>query len=294
MVFKGSGVAIVTPFNPDLSINYDLFDRLLDYHIENGTDAIIVSGTTGESATLTYEEHEDLINHAISYVHKRIPVVAGTGSNETRRALELTKHSEDMGADAALIVTPYYNKTSQRGLYEHFKKISESCSIPIIMYNVPSRTGLNMNAETAVALSQLKNIVATKEASGDIVQIAQISRDAGPGFSVYSGNDNEIVPILSVGGIGVISVAANLIPNAMSRIVKLYLAGNNEESIQLFFKYLPLFNDLFIDVNPVPVKHALDIMGYNVGSCRLPLVSMSGANIETLNRTMIDVSLLKQ
>ncbi len=292
MVFNGAGVAIVTPFNPDYSINYPLFDQLLDFQFDNGIDAIIVCGTTGESATLTYKEHEELIEHTIRFVAGRVPVVAGTGSNETRRALELTKRAEELGADAALIVTPYYNKTSQRGLYEHFKQINDACSLPIIMYNVPSRTGLNMSADTTIALSKLKNIVATKEASSDIVQIAHIARDADPHFSIYSGNDNETVPILSVGGVGVISVSANIIPTEMSKIVRLYLEKKHDESRELFLKYLPLFHDLFIDVNPIPVKHAMELFGFSVGSCRLPLISMEESQIDRLKISMTEAGLL--
>lgn len=291
-IFQGSGVAIVTPFHEDFSINYDVFKDLLDFHLTHRTDAIIVCGTTGESATLTHKEHEELIDYTVKHINGRIPVVAGTGSNETHRAVELTKIAEDVGADAALIVTPYYNKTSQKGLYEHFKMVAESVSIPIIMYNVPSRTSLNMTAETAVALSHIENIVATKEAGSDMVQIASIARNGHPDFCIYSGNDNETIPILSLGAQGVISVAANIIPVEMSSMVKLYLEGDFEKSTDLFLKYLPVLNDLFVDVNPVPVKYAMELLKYPVGPCRMPLVTMEKTHKEQVRKTLINAGLL--
>ena len=286
MLFSGSGVAIITPFNKDFSLNYELFGKLLEFHVSNKTDAIIVCGTTGESATLTHKEQEDLIDFTVKQINGRIPVIAGTGSNETERAIRLTQFAEKSGADGALVVTPYYNKTSQRGLYEHYKIIAGSTSLPIIMYNVPSRTSLNMSAKTAVELSKIKNIVATKEAGSNIVQIAEIARDADPDFCIYSGNDNETIPILSLGAKGVISVAANIIPGEMSRMVHLYLEGETGKSTKLFLEYLPVMNDLFIDVNPVPVKYAMELLGHPAGPCRMPLTGMEPENKETLKNTL--------
>lgn len=284
MLFTGSGVAIVTPFNKDFSVNYELFEKLLEFHVSNNTDAIIVCGTTGESATLSHIEHEDLIDFTVTQIKGRIPVIAGTGSNETNRAIRLTKCAEKSGADGILVVTPYYNKTSQRGLYEHYKLIAESTGLPIIMYNVPSRTSLNMSAETAIELSRIKNIVATKEASSNIVQIANIARDADPDFCIYSGNDNETIPILSLGAKGVISVAANIIPGVMSKMVHLYLDGETGKSTKLFLEYLPVMNDLFVEVNPVPVKYAMELLGHPVGTCRMPLTDMEPEDKETLKK----------
>lgn len=290
-MFNGSGVAIITPFHPDLTVDYEAFKTLLDFHMAHKTDAVIVCGTTGESATLSHKEHEDLIEFTVKYINKKIPVIAGTGSNETKRAIDLTKIAEETGADGALIVTPYYNKTSQRGLYEHFKSINDACNLPIIMYNVPSRTGLNMSVETAVALSQLQNISGIKEASSNIVQIADIARQAAPDFSVISGNDNETVPILSVGGVGVISVAANVIPDEMSQVVHWYLQGQCEDSKKLFLKILPLCNALFIDVNPIPVKKAAELLNMCAGTLRPPLIEMDDSKTEVVKNELMKLGL---
>ncbi len=292
-VFTGAGVAIITPMNADGSINWDEFGRIIDFQIENGTDAIIVCGTTGESATMTDDEHVEAIRYCVNRVNKRVPVIAGTGSNDTKYAVALSKHAEELGADALLVVTPYYNKTSQRGLVAHFTAIADSVNIPIILYNVPSRTGTNIALDTYVTLSKHKNIVATKEASGNLSTIAQIIEVCGDDLDVYSGNDDQIVPIMALGGKGVISVLSNVLPKETHEMTKLCLDNNILAAAKMQIKYLDLANNLFIDVNPIPVKEAMNLMGFNAGECRLPLLKMEQSKIDKLSSSMKNVGLIK-
>ena len=292
-VFTGAGVAIITPMNADGSINWDEFGRIIDFQIENGTDAIIVCGTTGESATMTDDEHIEAIRYCIDRGNKRVPVIAGTGSNDTKYAVALSKHAEELGADALLVVTPYYNKTSQRGLVAHFTAIADSVNIPIILYNVPSRTGTNIALDTYITLSKHKNIVATKEASGNLSTIAQIIEACGDDLDVYSGNDDQIVPIMALGGKGVISVLSNVLPKETHEMTKLCLDNKVLDAAKMQIKYLDLANNLFIDVNPIPVKEAMNLMGFNAGECRLPLLKMEQNKIDKLAASMKNVGLIK-
>ena len=292
-IFTGAGVAIITPMNTDGSINYEKLKEIIDFQIENGTDAIITCGTTGESATMSHEEHKEVMKFTIDYVNKRVPVIAGTGSNETYFAVELSQFAEECGADGLLIVTPYYNKTSQEGLIKHYFYIADRVNIPIILYNVPSRTGLNITPETFKKLAEHKNIVAVKEASGNISQVAKIAALCGDDLQIYSGNDDQIVPIMSLGGKGVISVLSNVCPDIAHKICDEYLKGNVEESRKLQLEYLELINDLFIEVNPTPVKQAMNMMGMNVGECRLPLVKPTDAHCEKLLSSLKKHNLVK-
>ncbi len=277
-IFTGAGVAIATPMNADGSINFDELGRLIEFNIENGTDAIIICGTTGESACMTDQEHIDCIRYAVEKVDHRIPVIAGTGSNHTEYAVNLSKEAEKLGADALLCVTPYYNKASQQGLIRHFTAIAEAVTLPIILYNVPSRTGCNILPETAAELAKIENIAAIKEASGNISQIAKLRQLVGDTLDIYSGNDDQIVPIMSLGGKGVISVLSNVVPKETHEIAALCLENKWSEALEMAMKYLPLANVLFCDVNPIPVKEALNIMGFAAGECRLPLCETSEAN----------------
>lgn len=292
-VFTGAGVAIVTPMNADGSINYDEFGRVIDFQINNGTDAIIVCGTTGESATMTDEEHVECIRYCVKRVNKRVPVIAGTGSNDTKYAVDLSVEAEKLGADALLVVTPYYNKTSQRGLIAHFTAIADSVNIPIILYNVPSRTGVNIALDTYDVLANHKNIAAVKEASGNISAIAKIIEKCGDRLDVYSGNDDQIVPIMALGGKGVISVLSNVCPKETHDIAQLCLDNNVAEASKLQIKYLDLCNNLFIDVNPIPVKEAMNLIGFKAGECRLPLLKMEQGKIDALTASMKNVGLIK-
>lgn len=285
-IFTGAGVAIVTPMNADGSINFDTLGENIEYQIANGTDAIIICGTTGESSTMTDEEHVECIRYCIEKVNKRVPVIAGTGSNDTKYAIDLSKQAEALGADALLVVTPYYNKTSQRGLIAHFTAIADSVNIPIILYNVPSRTGVNIALDTYVTLSKHKNIVAVKEASGNISAIAKIIEKCGNDLDVYSGNDDQIVPIMALGGKGVISVLSNVAPKETHEIAQYCLDNNIAMAAEMQIKYLDLANNLFIDVNPIPVKEAMNLMGMNAGECRLPLVKMEQSKIDTLKTSL--------
>lgn len=285
-IFTGAGVAIVTPMNADGSINFDILGENIEYQIANGTDAIIICGTTGESSTMTDEEHVECIRYCIEKVNKRVPVIAGTGSNDTKYAIDLSKQAEALGADALLVVTPYYNKTSQRGLIAHFTAIADSVNIPIILYNVPSRTGVNIALDTYVTLSKHKNIVAVKEASGNISAIAKIIEKCGNDLDVYSGNDDQIVPIMALGGKGVISVLSNVAPKETHEIAQYCLDNNIAKAAEMQIKYLDLANNLFIDVNPIPVKEAMNLMGMNAGECRLPLVKMEQSKIDTLKTSL--------
>ena len=294
-IFTGAGVAIVTPMNADGSINYDKLGELIDWQIEEGTDAIIICGTTGESSTMTDEEHIECIRYAVEKVAKRVPVIAGTGSNHTDYAVGLSKKAQELGADALLLVTPYYNKTSQKGLITHYTTIANAVDIPIILYNVPSRTGVNILPETLKELSKVKNIVAVKEATGNISQIARVAALCGDDLDIYSGNDDQIVPIMALGGKGVISVLSNCMPKETHEITQLCLANKYPEATAKMNKLLDFSNSngLFIDVNPIPVKEALNIMGKDVGECRLPLVRMEDAKIEKLTAKMKELGLVK-
>ena len=286
-IFKGAGVAIVTPMYEDGSVNYDKLAELLEEQIAGGTDAIIICGTTGESATMSEAEHTKVIKFAIDKVAKRIPVIAGTGSNCTQTAIELSKQAEADGADALLLVTPYYNKATQKGLIAHYTAIAESVSLPIIMYNVPSRTGCNIQPETAAYLAKnVKNIVAIKEASGNISQVAKVKALAGDSLDIYSGNDDQVIPLLSLGGIGVISVLSNVAPKQTHDMVMEYMEGDREKALKIQLDALPLIDALFCEVNPIPVKAALNLMGKEVGPLRAPLTTMEEAHQQTLAQAM--------
>lgn len=285
-LFEGSGVALVTPFK-DGEVNYEKMGDLIEWHIENKTDAIIVCGTTGESATMTDKERKSTIKFVVDKVNKRIPVIAGSGSNNTAYSIELSKYCQEVGADGLLIVTPYYNKATQNGLIKHYTAIADSVDLPIILYNVPGRTGVNITPATVEKLSKIENIVAIKEASGNISQVAEIARLCGEDFAIYSGNDDQIVPILSLGGIGVISVLANVLPKETHDIVEKYLSGDVEESRKLQLRLNELVNSLFIEVNPIPVKAAMNLMGMEAGELRLPLTDISEQNLEVLKNNMV-------
>lgn len=290
-IFTGAAVAIVTPFNEN-RINFEELKRLIDFNIDNGTDAIVIAGTTGESSTMSDEEHKEAIRFTVEYVKKRIPVIAGTGSNDTAYAVELSKYAESVGVDGILVVTPYYNKATQSGLVKHFTYIADRVNVPMILYNVPSRTGVNILPETYVELAKHPRIVATKEASGDLSQVAKIKALCGDNLDIYSGNDDQIVPILSLGGKGVISVLSNVMPKEAHEICSLYFEGKIEESAKMQTDYLELINNLFIEVNPIPVKTALGLMGYNVGNLRMPLFAMEGKNLETLKDSLKEYGLI--
>jgi len=286
-VFTGAGVAIVTPFHEDFSINYEAFAELIEYQIANSTDAIIVMGTTGESATTTIEEHIDAIRFCVKTVNGRVPVVAGTGSNATDTAIHLSVEAEKCGADGLLVVSPYYNKATQNGLYQHFKRIADSVKLPIILYNVPSRTGCNILPETVVRLCRdVENIVGVKEASGNISQIMKLFALADGKVDVYSGNDDQIVPILALGGKGVISVLSNVAPRQAHDICQLYFDGKTVESAALQLKAIPLVEALFSEVNPIPVKKGVALLGIEAGPLRMPLSEIEPAHEEMLIKAM--------
>ena len=286
-IFKGSAVALITPFDSNGQVVHEKLEELVNYHIENNTDAIVICGTTGESSTQTEEEHVDTIAECVEYTKKRIPVIAGTGSNDTKTAIHLTKEAERVGADAGLLVTPYYNKATQKGLIAHFSAIAAETSLPLILYNVPSRTGCNILPETAVTLAKnVKNIVAIKEASGDITQIARLAAMAKGCIDIYSGNDDQTVPILSLGGIGVISVLANVAPKETHQMVMSYLEGNVKEACDIQLRALELCDALFCEVNPIPVKAAMNILGWDVGTPKLPLTELEDAHKVLLEKTM--------
>lgn len=290
-IFKGCGTAIATPFTED-GVNFDEFGKLLEEQIKQEVDAIIVCGTTGESATMTDKERKDTIKFAIDKVAKRAKVIAGTGSNNTRAAIELSKYAESVGADGILVVTPYYNKTTQAGLIEHYKAIAEAVTLPIIMYSVPSRTGVNINPETCVELSKIKNIVAIKEASGNLSQVAKIAALCRDNLDIYSGNDDQIVPILSLGGKGVISVLSNVMPRYTHDMTQKFFDGKILEATQMQLDAIDLIDALFSEVNPIPVKYALNLMGYNYGKPRLPLVELSAKNQERMREAMKNHNLI--
>ena len=285
-IFTGAGVAIVTPFTADNKVNYSALKTILEYQIEHGTDAIVICGTTGESATLSHEEHTEAIRFTVETVAHRIPVIAGTGSNDTAYALHLSNEAEKIGVDGLLMVTPYYNKASQEGLVRHYTYLADRVSTPIIIYNVPSRTGCNVQPETYAELSKHKMIYGAKEASGNISSIAKTVSLCEPDFSVYSGNDDQITAIMSLGGKGVISVLSNVAPQVAHDIAAAALKGDFETSRKLQLEYLELCNALFMDVNPIPVKQAMRMMGFDAGPLRMPLCDMSEANTEKLRAVM--------
>lgn len=282
VVFTGSAVALVTPMHEDLSVNYEELGKLIRFHLENQTDALLVAGTTGESATLTDEEHLKTLAFCVQQVNGKIPVIAGTGSNNTAHAVYLSQQAEQLGVDALLHVTPYYNKASQRGLFLHFQACAQSTSLPIILYNVPSRTGVNILPETYLELSKISNIVAVKEASGNFSQMAKTASLCRDELAIYSGNDDQITSALALGAKGVISVLANIVPRQTHEICQSYFDGDPTRSDTLQLEYLELIENLFSDVNPIPVKQALCDMGFQVGKCRLPLCDMDSVSAERL------------
>lgn len=291
VLFTGAGVALITPMHPDGRINFDKYRELIDYQIEHGTDAIISIGTTGEAPTLEDDEHLEALRVAIEHTNGRVPVIAGTGSNNTEHAVFMSKEAQKMGADGLLLVTPYYNKTSQNGLISHYSHIANSVDLPIILYNVPSRTGVNIQPKTVAELYKIPNIVALKQASGNLSETAQIA--ALCDITLYSGNDDQIVPIMSLGGKGVISVLSNVVPQQTHDICAAWLDGDCERSLRLQLEWLDLANALFMDVNPIPVKEALNQMGFSVGDCRLPLATMTAENKQKMTDVLRRYSLLK-
>lgn len=284
-LFTGSGVAIITPFTQD-GVDFKKLEELLEWHVKEGTDSIIICGTTGEASTMSVDERKSAIKFTIDVINKRIPVIAGSGTNNTKASVEMSKWADEAGADGLLVITPYYNKTTQRGCIEHFKAIAKEVKKPIIIYNVPSRTGLNLLPETLYELTKVQNIQGVKEASSDIVQISRIAQLCGDKLDIYSGNDDQIVPILSIGGKGVISVIANILPKDTHDLVAKFLEGDLKGSLSLQLKMLPLVKALFVETNPIPVKEAMNLMGMNVGELRLPLVNMSLKNLELLKNEM--------
>lgn len=288
-VFKGAAVAIITPMFENGEVNYPKLGEIIEFQIANKTDAIVICGTTGEASTLSHEEHIEVIDYCVKKVAKRVPVIAGTGSNSTETAIYLSQEAEKSGADALLVVTPYYNKATQKGLIAHYTAVAEAVELPVIMYNVPGRTGCNILPETAAALVRsVKNIVGIKEASGNISQVAKLMSICGDEIELYSGNDDQIVPILSLGGLGVISVLSNIAPKETHDIVEMYLEGNTKGSMELQLKAVPLIDQLFCEVNPIPVKAGMNLMGFEVGPLRMPLTEMEDAHKENLKAAMKD------
>lgn len=292
-IFTGSAIAIITPMNDDWSINYDVLGEMIDNQIENGTDAIVICGTTGEASTMTDEEHLECIRFAVERTAKRVPVIAGTGSNDTAYAVKLSKEAEKIGADALLVVTPYYNKTTQRGLINHFTAIADAVNIPLILYNIPGRTGMNIEIATMKELTKHKNICAVKEASGNISYAAKLIAECGDMIDVYSGNDDMIVPLMSLGAKGVISVLSHVVPKETHDMVQYCLDNNFAEATKLQIEYLDLINNLFIEVNPIPVKEAVNMMGVKAGPCRLPLCEMSNEHKNILRVSLEKHELIK-
>ncbi|MBR0105144.1 MAG: 4-hydroxy-tetrahydrodipicolinate synthase [Firmicutes bacterium] len=292
-IFTGSGVAIATPFTKDFQINYDEFARLIEFQIANGTDAIIACGTTGEASTMTDEEQIRCVRFAVDVVNGRIPVLAGAGSNDTAHGVELAKGCAKAGVDGLLLVTPYYNKTTQKGLIEHFNKIANNVDVPIILYSVPGRTGLNITPSTCLKLSETENIIGIKEASGNLSQVAEIASLCGPDFDIYSGNDDQILPVLSLGGKGVVSVLANVAPQYTHDMTQKFFEGKVKEAAEMQVKAIDLINSLFCEVNPIPVKAALNMIGFDAGIGRMPLTSMEEANYKRLEASMRNFGLIK-
>lgn len=291
-IFTGAGVAIITPFTED-GINYEALDKIIDDQIANGTDCIVIAGTSGESATMTDEEHCEVIEHTVKYVNHRIPVIAGTGSNETRYAIKLAKHAAEAGADAQLIVTPYYNKCTQKGLVEHYLAIANATDLPIVLYNVPSRTGVGISVESYVELAKHPNIVAVKEASGDLSKILKLRAAVGDELAIYSGNDDQIIPIMSLGGKGVISVLSNVAPQATHDMCQAFLDGDVKKAEELQVGYADLISALFCEVNPIPVKVAMRKLGYDAGPLRMPLSEMEPEHEALLEQALRNHGLIK-
>lgn len=291
-VFEGCATALITPMLSDGMVDFQGLEKLVNSQIESGIDALVICGTTGEKSTLRYDEHLKVIEVAAKACNQRVPIIAGTGSNDTVYSVELCRDAEALGADALLMVTPYYNKTSQRGLINHYNYIADRVTKPIILYNVPSRTGVNIAPQTYKELAKHERIVATKEASGDISQVAEIKYLCGDDLDIYSGNDDQTVPVLSLGGIGVISVASNIIPAEMSKLCHEYIKGNTNVAREMQNKYLGLLKALFYDVNPIPVKTAMNLMGLNVGECRPPLFPMDEKTTKALKQKLIECNLL--
>ena len=288
-VFKGAAVAIITPMFENGEVNYPKLGEIIEFQIANKTDAIVICGTTGEASTLSHEEHIEVIDYCVKKVAKRVPVIAGTGSNSTETAIYLSQEAEKSGADALLVVTPYYNKATQKGLIAHYTAVAESVELPIIMYNVPGRTGCNIAPETAATLVRnVKNIVGIKEASGNISQVAKLMSICGDEIELYSGNDDQIVPLLSLGGLGVISVLSNVAPKETHDIVEMFLEGDVRGSMELQLKAIPLIDQLFCEVNPIPVKAGMNLMGFECGPLRMPLAEMEDAHKENLKAAMKD------
>ena len=294
-IFEGVATALITPFGPDGSVNYAKLEELINKQIEDGVDGLVICGTTGESATLTEKEHMDVIRESVKFVNGRVPVIAGTGSNCTQTAIEMSKEAEEYGADGLLLVSPYYNKATAEGMYEHFADTANAVNIPVVLYNIPGRTGVNIEPETVYRLARdVKNIVAVKEASGNISNIAKIAAlTAGLDFDIYSGNDDQVVALCAMGGKGGISVVSHVIPKEMHDLVMSFINGDAKKSLEIQNKYLSLINTLFIDVNPIPVKEAMNLLGYEVGGYRKPLTPMSDAHREILRKELINVGLLK-
>lgn len=292
-IFTGAGIAIITPFNPDGSINFERLGEMIDTQINSGTDAIIICGTTGEASTMSDEEHLECIKFAVKHTAGRVPVIAGTGSNDTKYAIELSKEAEAAGADGLLLVTPYYNKTTQKGLILHFNAIADAVNIPIILYNIPGRTGLNIDIPTIKELAKHRNIVAVKEASGNISYAAKLLAECGDVIDVYSGNDDIIVPMMSLGAKGVISVLSHVIPKETHMMAQYCLDNNFAEATKLQLEYMDLINSLFIEVNPIPVKSAMNMMGIDVGGCRMPLCEMTDDHKSVLRASLERHGLIK-
>ena len=286
-IFKGAGVALVTPMKDNLEVNYDKLAELLEDQIKNGTDSIIITGTTGEASTLTVEEHLEVIRQAVSIVNKRIPVIAGTGSNCTKTAVELSYQAQLAGADGLLVVTPYYNKATQKGLFDHYMQVAQKVDLPIIMYNIPGRTGCKIEAETAAKLNrEAENIVGMKDAVGDVAYTLKVMEQTQGEFGMYSGEDGQVIPFLACGGIGVISVLSNIAPKFTHDMVMSYLNGSHEEALRMQLKALPLVDALFCEVNPIPVKAAMNLMGQKVGPLRAPLSEMEPEHVKKLSKAM--------
>ena len=290
MIFKGSAVALITPFNNN-GVDFEKLGELIEFHIKNKTDAIVICGTTGESTTMSDIEKLSVIKYTVDKVNKRIPVIAGTGSNNTSHSIYLSQEAEKLGVDALLIITPYYNKSNEKGLYLHFEKIANNTSLPIILYNVPGRTSMNIEPKMVAKLSQIDNIVAIKEASGNLAQVAEIARLVPYDFAIYSGNDDSIVPLLSLGGSGVISVVANILPKETHDLVQKFLDDDIDASKKLQLDMKPLIDALFIEVNPIPIKTAMNLLGFEVGNLRLPLADMNEKNLEILKQELINKDL---
>lgn len=291
IIFEGCATAIATPFT-ESGVNFEEFGKLIDFQISEEIDSLVVCGTTGESATMTDTERKETFKYAVNKVAGRVPVIIGTGSNNTASSIELTKYAESIGADACLIVTPYYNKTTQAGLIKHYEAISSQTNLPIIVYSVPSRTGVNITPETCLELSKIPNIVAIKEASGNLSQVAKIASLCRDNLTIYSGNDDQVLPVLSLGGKGVISVISNVAPKKFSKMVHDYLDGNIQDALETQLSSISLIDALFAEVNPIPVKYALNLMGYNYGLPRLPLIELSDKNKEIIKKELKQYGLI--